>query len=95
MLLFVRLYLLKEMVKIPISMFFKDVLVKVLPVMAIGFVVPALISYSLDAGWIRLILVCVVSTFAIAISEYKIGLSVGERMFVMDKIQQFRSKICR
>ena len=81
-LLFVRLYLLREMVKIPISMFLKDVLLKVLPVMAIGFLVPALISFCLDAGWLRLILVCIVSTLTIAISEYSIGLSVGERKFV-------------
>ena len=93
MLLFVRLYLLREMVKIPISMFLKDVLLKVLPVMAIGFLVPALISFCLDAGWQRLILVCIVSTLTIAISEYSIGLSVGERKFVKAKVYGIFAKI--
>ncbi len=43
-------------------MFFRDVLVKVLPVMAIGVIAPALVSYGMDAGWLRLTLVCIVST---------------------------------
>lgn len=92
MLLFVRLYLLREMVKIPISMFFKDVLAKVLPVMAISFFVPALISFSMHAGWLRLILVCAVSTLTVAISSYRLGLSTGERQFVLEKVNSIYSK---
>ena len=93
MLLFVRLVLLREMVKIPIMMFFRDVLVKVLPVMAIGFILPALVSFSLDAGWLRLILVCVVSTVSVAFSTYRIGLSVGERKFVLEKVKTIYLKL--
>ena len=93
MLLFVRLYLLREMVKIPISMFFRDVLVKVLPVMAIGVIAPALVSYGMDAGWLRLTLVCIVSTLSVAIAAYQLGLSVGERKFVVEKLYNLSIKL--
>lgn len=93
MLLFVRLYLLREIVKIPIGMFFRDVLVKVLPVMAVGFIVPAIVSFSMDAGWLRLVLVCVVSTLTVAIAEYQLGLSVGERKFVLEKLHNLSIKL--
>ena len=93
MLLFVRLYLLRDMVKIPIKMFFTDVLFKVIPVMAIGVSIPALLLLCMEPGIARLILLCIVSTVVIAGAEYKIGLSEGEQEFVLNKIHLVLNKI--
>ena len=81
------------MVKIPIKMFFTDVLFKVIPVMVIGVSVPALLLLCMEPGIARLILLCIVSTVVIAGAEYKIGLSIGEQKFVLDKIHLIIKKI--
>ena len=86
-LLFVRLYLLKDMVKLPAMMYIREVLYKLIPVMAICFVIPGVLIMTMEAGWIRLILVCILSVFVTAITEYTLGLSRNERNFVGDKIK--------
>ncbi len=85
-LLFVRLYLLKDMVKLPVMMYVREVLYKVLPVMAIAFAVPAVLRFSMAEGWARLIAVCAVSVVVTVITEYRLGLSSQERDFIIEKI---------
>lgn len=93
MLLLVRLYLLREMIHIPIKMFFDKVVIKLLSVMVIGVAAPALVSFVLEPGWTRLILVCIVSTVVIAFAEYKIGLSTSEKKFVLEKMGVIFNKL--
>ena len=85
-LLGVRLYLLKDMVKLPIMMYVREVLYRVLPVMIICFIIPMMIRYSMQEGWMRLILLCLVSTIVTAVVEYSIGLTKNERKFIVGKI---------
>lgn len=85
-LLGVRLYLLKDMVKLPVMMYVREVLYRVLPVMIICFIIPMMIRYSMHEGWMRLILLCLVSTIVTAVVEYSIGLTKNERKFIVDKI---------
>lgn len=85
-LLGVRLYLLKDMVKFPIMMYVREVLYRVLPVMIICFIIPMMIRYSMQEGWMRLILLCLVSTIVTAVVECSIGLTKNERKFIVDKI---------
>lgn len=85
-LLGVRLYLLKDMVKLPVMMYVREVLYRVLPVMIICFIIPMIIRYSMQEGWMRLILLCLVSTIVTAVVEYSIGLTKNERKFIVDKI---------
>ena len=85
-LLGVRLYLLKDMVKLPIMMYVREVLYRVLPVMIICFIIPMMIRYSMQEGWMRLILLCLVSTIVTAVVEYSIGLTKNERKFIAGKI---------
>lgn len=40
----------------------------------------------MQEGWIRLILLCLVSTIVTAIVEYSIGLTKNERKFIVGKI---------
>lgn len=85
-LLGVRLYLLKDMVKLPVMMYVREVLYRVLPVMIICFIIPMMIRYSMQEGWMRLILLCLVSTIVTAVVEYSIGLTKNERKFIVGKI---------
>ena len=85
-LLGVRLFLLKGMVKLPVMMYVRDVLYRVLPVMVISLIPSIIIRFSMQEGWMRLILLCLVSTIVTAIIEYWIGLTKNERKFILDKI---------
>lgn len=92
-LLFVRLYLLKDMVKLPVMMYVREVLYKLAPVIVVGFAIPGILILTMDAGWLRLILVCLLSFLVTAASEYFIGLSNKEKDFVTEKIKLVIGKI--
>lgn len=92
-LLFVRLYLLKDMVKLPVMMYIREVLYKLAPVIVVGFTIPGILILTMDAGWLRLILVCLLSVLVTAASEYFIGLSNKEKDFVAEKIKLVIGKI--
>lgn len=92
-LLFVRLYLLKDMVKLPVVMYIREVLYKLAPIIVVGFAIPGILILTMDAGWLRLILVCLLSVLVTAASEYFIGLSNKEKNFVAEKIKLVIGKI--
>lgn len=92
-LLFVRLYLLKDMVKLPVMMYIREVLYKLAPIIVVGFAIPGILIFTMDAGWLRLILVCLLSVLVTAASEYFIGLSNKEKNFVAEKIKLVIGKI--
>lgn len=85
-LLGVRLFLLKDMVKLPVMMYVREVLFRFFPVMMISFIPPTIIRFSMQEGLMRLILLCLVSAIVTAIIEYWIGLTKNERKFILDKI---------
>lgn len=92
-LLFVRLYLLEDMVNFPVMMYIREVLYKLAPVIVVGFAIPGILILTMDAGWLRLILVCLLSVLVTAASEYFIGLSNMEKDFVDEKIKLVIGKI--
>ena len=78
-LLFVRLYLLRDMVKLPIMMYVKEVLFKVLPTMAICFSVPSILMFSMGEGMMRLIFTVVLSMIVTSMTAYHFGLKESEK----------------
>lgn len=92
-LVYVRLYLLKDMIKMPMSLYGKLVLVKVVPVMLISFLIPGILIYLIPSGLIRLLLVCVISVLTIITTEYFLGLTRKEQSFVLEKIKSVINKI--
>ena len=92
-LVYVRLYLLKDMIKMPMSLYGKLVLVKVVPVMLISFLIPGILIYLMPSGLIRLLLVCVISVLTIITTEYFLGLTRKEQSFVLEKIKSVINKI--
>lgn len=87
-LLFVRLCLLRDMVKLPIMMYVKEVLFKIVPVMAICFAVPSLLVYSLSEGLIRLVLDVVLSMIVNSLTIYHLGLNGGEKKYLLELINK-------
>ena len=83
-LLFVRLYLLRDMVKLPIMMYVKEVLFKVLPTMAICFSVPSILMFSMGEGVMRLIFTVVLSMIVTSITAYHFGLKESEKKYLIE-----------
>lgn len=87
-LLFVRLYLLRDMVKLPIIMYVREVLFKVLPTMAICFAVPSLLLFTMDEGVLRLAFIVVFSTIVTSFTTYNIGLDEREKKYLIEPINK-------
>lgn len=87
-LLFVRLYLLRDMVKLPIIMYVREVLFKILPTMAICFVVPSLLLFTMDEGVLRLAFIVVFSTIITSFTTYNIGLDEREKKYLIETINK-------
>ena len=85
-LLGIRLYLLKDLIKLPVMMYVQDVLFKVLPVIVISFAVSGMIVYLMNPGIIRFLIVSVVSILTISVVEFFVGLTKQERSFILDKV---------
>lgn len=85
-LLGVRLYLLRDMVKLPIMMYVREVLYKVLPIMAICVAIPSIFRFTMETGFLRMIVVSITSVLVTAFVEFYIGLTHNERCFISDKI---------
>lgn len=85
-LIYVRLYLLKDMIKMPVRLYFLQVLAKVLPVLLISFLIPGMLIFLMSPGLLRLLTICVVSVIVIVSTEYFVGLNTKERKFILEKI---------
>ena len=83
-LLFVRLYLLRDMVKLPIMMYVRTVLFKVIPTMAICFAVPSLLLFTMGEGLLRFALIVVSSMIVTSFATYSIGLDEGEKKYLIE-----------
>ena len=87
-LLFVRLYLLRDMVKLPIMMYVREVLFKVTPVMAISFVIPSILLFVIDEGLLRLVAVVLLSMTVTTVTTYLIGLNEGEKKYIIGLLEK-------
>lgn len=92
-LLFVRLYLLRDMVKLPIMMYVREVLFKVLPIMVISFAIPSILLIVMDNGIIRLVALIVLCMIVNSVTSYYLGLNESEKKYILGllyKIPVFR-----
>lgn len=87
-LLFVRLYLLRDMVKLPIMMYVREVLFKVTAVMAISFAIPSILLFVIDEGLLRLVAVVLLSMTVTTVTTYLIGLNEGEKKYIIGLLEK-------
>lgn len=91
-LLFVRLLLLQGMIKLPVMMYVRKVLYRIVPVMGISFAIPGILVVLMVPGWTRLLAVCSLSTIITISAIFIVGLTNGERVFIIDKIEAITKK---
>lgn len=92
-LIYVRLYLLKDMIKMPVRLYMTKVIAKVLPVLLVSFLIPGLTHFFMSQGWVRLLAVCIIGLVVIVPTEYYMGLNKNERAFFLDKMKKVINKI--
>lgn len=90
-LILIRLYYLKVLIKLPPLHFIKYVLVKVICLTIPAFLIPLLFTHYFSPSIIRLIFTCIISLFNNFVFIYYLGLNKNEREFIIDKIKQ---KVC-
>lgn len=86
LLLYVRLYILKDMIKLTPMEYFREVVCVIVPVLAVSVVLPLVVHLIMNPGFIRLLCVCVVSIPITLITSYVLGMTVNERTFIRDKV---------
>ena len=91
--LFVRLFLLRDMVKLPISQYVNDVFIKVIIVTGLSLIIPLSIILLFPSGYIRFVIVTLCSLISVASTSLFIGLTSSERNVVFISIKKFKSKI--
>lgn len=79
-LIFVRLELIKRQMGFPDILFIKNVMAKIIPVSITSFILPILIVCSMNEGFLRLLILTVVSISSTAASIYYIGCNKDERI---------------
>ena len=87
----VKVYIIKDLVKFPVKRFFTEVLLKIILTTLFAFVLPSVAYYSLiDHGICRFFVVVIVSEISIICSILTFGLTKGERETI---IKTFKEKI--
>lgn len=93
--LFLRLYMLRGMVGLPVRLFFRKVLLNIFRVMALALVAPACVVWGMEEGLFRFIvngMVCLCSTVCVVLF---IGCSHKERLFVWHRISLLKNKFLK
>lgn len=93
--LFVRAYMLKQIVPLSIGKYLKSVILNILFVFVIALVFPVFIHYNVSYGFFRLFLVSFSSTIALIVCILYIGCNKSERvsifMIIKKKIMSWKS----
>lgn len=84
-LIFLRLYLIKDLINMPPSLYVKRVLLPGIPIALLCFAIPGIIHYLMGTGILRLLTVGLVSVVMTTALVYMLGLSTGERQFLTAK----------
>lgn len=90
-LMFLRLFLIKDLISLKAVVYIKEVYLKVLIVSVVAFIIPSVICLlQQDSIW-RLVEICVVSFISTAFSIYLFGLNCSERSKIVSLI---KNKLC-
>lgn len=84
----VRLFLVCEKTGLPMRMFLRNVIYRVLPVTVISLAVTYLVWSLMDAGWLRLLVVLCTGAASVLATSFAFALSKGEREFVLSRVKR-------
>lgn len=88
LMVFVRIYLVKDLIKMSWTKYVKEVILKSGIVFVIAIIFPIVIYLSLPDSIIRFILVCAVSLITSLVTIYFVGMQTSERSAIMRLVKQ-------
>ena len=89
-----RLLFLRSMTGLSIRRYLMKVCMNVLAVAAVASLVPLVMYACLqDFGWIRFVLVCIVSVLSVLASAFVIGCTKSEKSFFIDRFKMLKAKV--
>lgn len=95
-LLYIRLFLLKRMVDFQMNFFFKNVVIRILPVILLSLIFLVILRNEMQPSCIRLIFISVVSVLWNLFLMFYIGLDKMEQdmivKFVLQKVREFKER---
>ena len=93
LLVFVRLYIAKDLLKFPIKLYLTDVMLRITIVSIISFILPLLIIFNIGESFLRLCLSCIVSIVSSVLTISFLGLQKTERKTIYNKLTTITSKL--
>ena len=90
--LFLRLVFLRKMVGLPVRHFLYNVCCNVLFVLIIASVLPSLLYFNMQDGWLRFLTITVLSFICVGLTVFFIGCDAAERRFIIEKIRLIKIK---
>lgn len=92
-LIFVKLYIIKGLIDFPVTMFYKETLLKILPVTFITLIIASIPFSLMDESVLRFFLTSILSVIVLGGSIYSCGLEKTERAMVSKKFLSIQNKI--
>lgn len=91
-LIFVKIFVIRDLISFSPQKFFQDVLLKILPVTIFSFAIPLVIYLQFDQSILRLFIISCTSVLSVTCSSFFLGLSENERNTILSTI---KSKLAR
>ena len=85
--LIARLYLLKQMINMPVTSFLNEVLIKVLVVTILAFIGPLVVLKFMDDYAIRFFVLGITSIICTSLTVFFVGLSSSERLYLYKMVE--------
>lgn len=92
-LVFVRIYLVKDMIKLPWKKYCISVLGRILGVTMFSFAFASVFHFLMQESLLRVFIVTLASTLALAVSIYAFGVEKHERDVALDYLRNLKNKI--
>lgn len=91
--LMLRLLFLKRMVALSVRNYLYNVCLNVFLVFLAASVIPAMLWIRMEEGWLRFVFVTIFCIICSLLAIYKIGCSVSERQFMIEKIRIVKARL--
>lgn len=85
--LYVRLRVVNQKIKLSIRKYATVVLVRVIPVAFLSFVFPVIVTFLMQAGFLRLVVTSFVGIVMTCLFVYYVGLTSREKIMITDKVR--------
>jgi len=91
--LLVRLYLVKQLIKLSIRKFMKEVILNVIIFSAVAVIVPLFYHFNSSPGLQRFLISTIISVLSVALTVYFLGLKKSERVIINNYVVIYGKKL--